>query len=77
MFDGFDFKVLDDPAFKEDAVREEIIAPILRRLGYQPSGRARIQRSKTLTHPFVRIGVRRHPVNIVPTTPSCTTTGRF
>ena len=66
MFDGFDFKVLDDPAFKEDAVREEIIAPILRRLGYQPSGRARIQRSKTLTHPFVRIGVRRHPVNIVP-----------
>lgn len=66
MFENFDFGVLDDPRFKEDAVREEIVAPILRRLGYQPSGKARVQRSKTLTHPFVMIGVRKHPVSIVP-----------
>ena len=34
MFEDLDFSVLDDPSFKEDAVREEIIAPILKRLGY-------------------------------------------
>jgi hypothetical protein len=66
MFEGFDFSVLNDTGFKEDSVREEIVAPILWRLGYQPSGRARVQRSKALSHPFVRIGVRKHPVNIIP-----------
>jgi hypothetical protein len=29
VFEGFDFGVIDDPGFKEDAVREEIIAPIV------------------------------------------------
>lgn len=66
MFEDFDFSVLDDPSFKEDAVREEIIAPILKRLGYQPSGRYRVERSKNLVHPFVHIGTRRHRVNIIP-----------
>lgn len=58
--------MLDNPDFKEDSVREEIIAPILKRLGYQPSGRTRVQRSKHLIHPFVLIGTRQHPVKIVP-----------
>jgi len=66
MFAGFDFSALDDPTFKEDAVREEIIAPILRRAGYRPTGVLRVQRSKPLTHPFVMIGSRKHPVTIVP-----------
>lgn len=66
MLEGFDFSALDDPSFKEDSVREEIIAPLLRRLGYQPSGEARVQRSRALTHPFVRIGTRKHPVSIIP-----------
>ena len=66
MFSDFDFSVLDSPTFKEDAVREEIIAPIVRRLGYAPSGSIRVQRSKTLIHPYVMIGSKRHPVNIVP-----------
>lgn len=35
----FDFSCLDDPAFREDAVREEMIAPILRALGL-PSPRS-------------------------------------
>lgn len=34
MFEEFDFSLLDDPEFKEDAVREEIVAPILNRLGF-------------------------------------------
>lgn len=66
MFDEFDFNLLDDPNFKEDAVREEIIAPLLKRLGYKPSGETRVVRSKTLTHPFVRIGTRKHSVTIIP-----------
>lgn len=66
MFENFDFSLLDDPDFKEDAVREEIIVPVLKRLGYQASGTTRIQRSKALRHPFVHIGTRKHPVNIVP-----------
>lgn len=66
MFDAFDFKLLDDPDFKEDAVREEIIGPLLKRLGYKPSGETRVVRSKSLAHPFVRIGTRKHPVTIIP-----------
>lgn len=62
----FDFKVLDDPSFKEDAVREEIVAPILRQLGYRPSGKIRVERSKALVHPFVMIGTTKHKVSIIP-----------
>jgi len=29
----FDHKALDDPEFKEDSVREEILAPVLKALG--------------------------------------------
>jgi hypothetical protein len=66
MFETFDFTELDDPSFKEDAVREEIVAPILRKLGYRPTGRRRVQRSKDLVHPFVMIGSKQHRVYIVP-----------
>ena len=66
MFEHFDFSALDDPSFKEDAVREEIVAPVLRRVGYRPSGEVRVERSKPLVHPFVMIGTKKHPVNIVP-----------
>ncbi len=66
MFEHFDFSALDDPTFKEDAVREEIVAPILKGVGYSPTGPIRFTRSKILVHPFVMIGSKRHPVNIVP-----------
>ncbi len=52
----FDFSVLDGPSFKEDSVREEIIKPILNELGYSLEKEARITRSKTLSHPFVKTG---------------------
>lgn len=52
----FDFKLLDDPQFKEDSVREEILFPIIKALGYSASGKNRIIRSKNLLHPFVAIG---------------------
>ncbi|AVH68481.1 type I restriction enzyme HsdR N-terminal domain-containing protein [Nostoc sp. 'Peltigera membranacea cyanobiont' N6] len=66
MFSNFDFLLLDDPDFKEDSVREELIVPLLKALGYSANGPAKIIRSKTLTHPFVYIGSKSHKVNIVP-----------
>ncbi len=66
MFEDFDFSVLDSDDFKEDAVREEIIAPILKKLGYLASGPNRVQRSKNLVHPYVMIGSKKHKINIVP-----------
>jgi hypothetical protein len=63
---NLDEKQLDDPEFKEDAIREEIIAPILHRLGYEASGPNRIVRSRALIHPFVRIGSKKHKISIIP-----------
>jgi hypothetical protein len=38
IFGDFDFSVLADDDFKEDAVREELILPIIKKLGYTTSG---------------------------------------
>lgn len=66
MFGHFDFSILADVDFKEDAVREELIVPILNRLGYSATGEHRILRSKPLVHPFVYIGTKQFKVNIIP-----------
>lgn len=66
LFNQFDPSLFDDADFKEDSVREEIVVPILKRLGYSASGPNRIVRSKALLHPFVMIGSKRHPIHIVP-----------
>lgn len=66
MYEDFDFSALDSPEYKEDAVREDLIAPLIRKLGYNASGPVRAQRSKALVHPFVRIGSKKTQVNIVP-----------
>jgi len=64
LFDNLDFRILtENPDFKEDSVREVIILPILEALGYtQPN----IVRSKTLQHPFLKIGSKKRPINLVP-----------
>ena len=64
--DGFDFNVLEDTEFKEDAVREEIIAPLIRALGYRPTGSNKVVRSRSLEHPFVSIGSVKKRIKIVP-----------
>lgn len=66
MFEGIEKSTFDDLEFKEDSVRELIIAPMLSKLGYLPSGSNRIARSKTLKNPFIRVGTRNHPVITVP-----------
>jgi hypothetical protein len=38
LFADFDFALLDTREFKEDSVREELVVPILKNLGYRPSG---------------------------------------
>lgn len=64
--DKFDFSALKDPEFREDAVREEIISPIIHALGYKETGDFRIIRSRKLKHPFTMVGSKKHPVKIVP-----------
>lgn len=66
MFTGITLDSFKNPDFKEDSVRELILAPMLARLGYLPTGTTRVIRSKSLKHPFIRIGTRNHPVTIVP-----------
>jgi len=66
MFDHFNPQLFSDPDFKEDSVREVVIAPILAKLGYHPTGENTVVRSKTLEHPFIYVGTRKHPVKIIP-----------
>lgn len=64
LFGKLDFKNLaNDPDFKEDSVREVIILPIIKELGYTQEN---IVRSKTLQHPFLKIGSKKRPINLVP-----------
>jgi len=66
LYRDFDFSLLDDPEFKEDSVREELILPFLKTLSYKSFGRNRIIRSKTLTHPYVKTGTSRRNVTSIP-----------
>lgn len=66
MLEKFDFSILDDPEFKEDSVREELISPLLKELGYDVIKNPKITRSKSLTHPFVYIGSKKYEVKIIP-----------
>lgn len=62
----FDFSLLENKEFKEDSVREEVILPILKALDYSPSGKNKIIRSKTLSHPFVMVGTKRKKLTNYP-----------
>ncbi|MBX9896118.1 MAG: type I restriction enzyme HsdR N-terminal domain-containing protein [Nitrosomonas sp.] len=66
IFKNFDFGVLNDPEFKEDSVREELLLPIVKALGYQVSGDSRVVRSRSLVHPYVALGSQQRKVSIVP-----------
>ena len=62
----FDFALLKSPDFKEDSVREDIIMPILTALGYSSQGDYKLQRSKQLLHPFLRVGSSDRPITLIP-----------
>jgi hypothetical protein len=65
-FGDFDFSLLDNPEFGEDAVREELVAPLLRALGYSASPPYQIIRSRKLEHPFVYFGTVKKDITIIP-----------
>lgn len=62
----FKYEVLNDAEFGEDSVREEIIFPIIKSLGYNAYGNNKIIRSRSLIHPFVSIGSKQKKINIIP-----------
>lgn len=66
MFSDFDYSILDDPEFKEDSVREELIVPLIKELGYSASGENKVIRSRQLKHPFISIGAERRKISIIP-----------
>ena len=65
LFGQIDFRTIaQNPDFKEDSVREVIILPILKQLGYEQQN---IVRSKTLKHPFLKIGSnKKREIKLVP-----------
>lgn len=66
ILEDFDFKLTDNPEFQEDSVREEIVLPILKGLGYSADKPNQIIRSRKLLHPFVSIGSQRKNIYIIP-----------
>ncbi len=56
-------KIVYDPDFKEDSVREVIILPILKELGYEAKN---ISRSKKLVHPFLKVGTKKIAIRTYP-----------
>ena len=64
LFDGLNLNgILYDDSFKEDSVREVIVLPILKELGYTEEN---IVRSKKLEHPFLKIGSKKRPITLYP-----------
>ncbi|MCG6170132.1 type I restriction enzyme HsdR N-terminal domain-containing protein [Leptospira sp. FAT2] len=65
LFGNLNFQELhENNEFKEDSVREVIILPILNALGYKEG---QIIRSKTLEHPFLKIGSNKKiPIKLIP-----------
>ena len=66
VLEEFNFDLLNHPEFKEDSVREEIIVPIIKGLGYSANKPNQIIRSRSLLHPYVSIGSKRKNIYIVP-----------
>jgi hypothetical protein len=56
-------EIASNPDFKENNVRERIILPILKRLGYEHEN---IICDKSLKHSFLKIGSKRRPVKLRP-----------
>ena len=65
LWGNLDFRAIkENHEFKEDSVREVIILPLLKYLGY---GMENIVRSLTLQHPFLKIGSnKKYSIQLVP-----------
>jgi DNA modification methylase len=66
LYFDFDFSSLDSPNFKEDSVREDLIMPLLKELGYSSQSENKIIRSKAVKHKIVQTGSGKHKLTSVP-----------
>jgi type I site-specific restriction endonuclease len=66
IFSNFVFSSLDSSDFKEDSVREDLIMPMLKELGYSSQSENKIIRSKSVKHKFVQTGSDKHKLTSVP-----------
>jgi predicted GIY-YIG superfamily endonuclease len=66
IIENFDLSLLDNSEFQEDAVREEIVNPIIKGLGYSSNKPNQIIRSRKLPHPWVYIGSKQKKIYIIP-----------
>jgi hypothetical protein len=66
LFQDFDFRALETPGYPEDSVKENIVNPILRQLGYGTSGPHQVMPAKAVSNPFVYLGASQHKVSILP-----------
>lgn len=66
ILEHFNYDLLKNSEFKEDSVREEIVVPIIKGLGYSANKPNQIIRSRNLIHPFVSIGSQKKKIYIIP-----------
>jgi hypothetical protein len=63
-YSDLDFaRIANETGFKEDSVREVVVAPLLTALGYRND---QVRRSHSLKHPFLRTGSQNRPVELIP-----------
>jgi len=63
---NFDIKAFMSHPHNESDVREEIIHPILKALGYTVNGPNRILREMKLLHPYIQMGTNKKKIYIFP-----------
>ena len=61
-----DLSFVNDLEYNEIAVREDIISPIIKALGYTPAGNNKLVRGRKLKHPFVYIGTQKKDIYLYP-----------
>ncbi len=66
LYENFNFSLLDDHRFKEESVREELIAPLIQYIGYSNSKDTQVIRNHGLNHPFVTIGSTKRNITLIP-----------
>lgn len=64
--DGINFDLIQREEIKEDTIREEIVTPILKALGYSTFTENKIIRSKKLEHPYIQFGTIPKNIYIFP-----------
>ncbi len=65
-FIKYNYDLMKSPDYKEDSVREEIIVPLLKMMGYKVGTKNNVIRSKNLVHPYLTVGSSQRKINYIP-----------